>query len=274
MAKISTICLLSMLIWTIFPSRSRPIVPRRGSDLLKSATPRARPFIDRCAECLSRRASLFCGLPSQILLELNSIRQSALYPQGVLLFVEGEPARGLFVICTGQAKLSASSEGGKRITLRVVEPGEALGLSSVIANRPFQLSAETLLPSQVCYFPRSQFLGFMHAHPEVTVRVAEHLSMELHEAWQHTRLLSLAPCCRAKLAQFLLLRARQNGKPIPQGFRLPLNMTEEEIGEAIGATRETVSRLLTDFRRRHLIRVNGGSVVLAKPEELRAIATT
>jgi CRP/FNR family transcriptional regulator len=217
---------------------------------------------------------LFCNLPAHTFSKLASIRQSALYPPGALLFVEDEPPRGLFVLCTGQAKLTACAERGKRVTMRVIERGGALGLSSVISNRPFQLTAETLLPSQICFFPRLEFLRFLRAHPEIAVRIAEHLSAELHQAWQHTRLLSLTSCCRAKLAQLLLLRAGQNGKATASGLHVPLNMTGEEIGEAIGATRETVSRLFSDLKRRHLIRVNGGSIILLKPHELRAIATT
>ena len=246
----------------------------KGAELVKSSAPYGLHVVESCRNCSTHRSGLFCNFPAHTFSEFASIHQSALYPRGAVLFVEDEPARGLFVLCTGQAKLTACSERGKRVTLRVIERGEALGLSSVISNRPFQLTAETLLPSQVCFFPRLEFLRFLRAHPEVAVRIAEHLSAELHQAWQHTRLLSLTPCCRAKLAQLLLLRARQNGKATAQGLRVPLNMTEEEIGEAIGATRETVSRLLSDLKRSHVIRANGGSVVLIKPDELRAIAAT
>jgi len=205
---------------------------------------------------------------------MSSLRQILLYPQGALLFVEGEPPRGLFVLCVGQAKLQASSKEGKRITLRLVEPGEALGLSSVIANSPYMATAETLSPSQVCFFPRAEFLRFLQAHGEVSVQVSKYLSMELNKAWEQTRMLALAPSARAKLAQLLLLYAGQHGQTTAQGVRIPLNMTEEEIGESIGATRETVCRLLADFKRRRFIRVKGGSVLLVRPDELRALSAS
>lgn len=228
--------------------------------------------VDSCQHCSSHCSGLFCNLPAPSFSQLATIRQTALYPRGALLFVEDEPPRGLFVVCTGQVRLSASSERGKRITLRLAGPGEALGLSSLISNRPFELIAETLVPSQVCFFPQLELLRFLRGHPEVAMRIAEHLSAELHEAWQHMRLLSLSPCCRARLARFLLLRARDSSTATAQGLRIPLHMTEAEIGEAIGATRETVSRLLNEMKRRHLIQLRGGSVVLLKPDELRALS--
>lgn len=217
---------------------------------------------------------MFCGLPEETLRALHAFRQTALYPPGALLFVEGETPRGLFVLCTGQAKVSATSKEGKRITLHLVEPGEALGLSSVIANCPYQLAAETMAPSQVCFFPRAEFLRFLHANADVTVCIAEHLSRELHQAWEQTRLLTLAPSARAKLAQLLLTKARLHGQSTAGGTRVLLNMTEEDVGEAIGTTRETVSRILADFRRQRLIHMKGSSVTLLKPDKLRLLGST
>lgn len=242
--------------------------------MAKSPAPYGLTVVDACAGCLSRETSIFCGLPEETLRELSLIRQTALYPSKALLFVEDEPPRGVFVLCTGEARFSVCSGTGKRVTLRVVDPGEALGLSSVIANCPYQVTAETLVPSQACFFPRMEFLRFLHAHSEVSVRVAEHLSMELHKAWEQTRLFTLAPSAGAKLAQLLLICAQQHGQHTARGLRVTLNMTEEDIGEAIGTTRETVSRLLADFKRRGLISRRGSSLVIVNPDGVRTLSST
>lgn len=228
--------------------------------------------IDSCFTCVLREEGLFCRLPMETLRDLNLIRQTALYPESALLFVEGESPRGLFIICAGQAKLGANSTDGKSITLRMVEPGEIMGLSSVVANTPYPATAETVAPSQISFIPRQRFLQFLRTHSEVSVRVAEHLSMELHRAWGQTRLLALAASTRVKLAQLLLIWAGQHGQTTAEGVRVPLHMTQEEIGKSIGASRETVSRLLADFKRRRLIRVKSGSVVLLQPDGLRAMS--
>ena len=146
-----------------------------------------------------------------------------------------------------------------------------LGLSSLIASSPYAATAETLTPSQVAFIPARRFQRFLRAHPDVALHVAEHLSMELHKSWEQARLLALAPSTRSKLAQLLLEWASEHGKTDEEGTCVPFHMTHEEIGRIIGASRETVSRLLSDFKRRRLIRVKGGSVHLV-PDELRAAA--
>ncbi len=215
---------------------------------------------------------IFCKLSPESIGDLNSIRQNAFYLQGAMLFVEGEPPRGIFILCSGQAKLVASSKGGKTIGLRQVEVGEVLGLSSVIANGAYPVTAQTLAPSQVNFIPRNEFLRFLRDHADVSMRVAEHLSSELHKAWEQTRLLALAPSARAKLAQFFLAQATRQGRTTTEGIRVFLNMTHEEIAETIDMTRETVSRLLADFKRRGLIRVKGGVAVVLQPDALRALS--
>jgi len=228
-------------------------------------------LIEDCLACVWREDGLFCRLPADALRQLKSIRQTTVYPPGALVFAEGEKPRGLFILCSGQAKLTASSEEGRRTTLRLVQANEVLGLSSVIGNTPFPATAEILTAAQVAFIPRPQFLKFVQSQPEVAARVAEHLSLELHKAWEQMRLLSLLTSTRAKLAHVLLTWADLHGRSTEEGVQVPIHLTQEEIGETIGASRETVSRLLGDFRRRHLIRIQRGAIVLRQTEKLRAL---
>jgi CRP/FNR family transcriptional regulator len=173
-------------------------------------------------------------------------------------------------MCSGEAKLYVSSAEGQSLTLRVVERGEVLGLSSVIADERYPLSAETLSPSQVSFIPRLEFLQFMRANVDVAIRVAKHLSMELGKAWKQTGMLALAPDNHAKLTQFLLEWSEKHGQPTADGPRITLHMTHEEIAQSIGASRESVTRILSDWKHRGVIRVNGGTLTITKPLELQA----
>jgi len=190
-----------------------------------------------------------------------------------LLFVEGQPARGLYIMCLGEAKLYVNSAEGQSLTLRAVEHGEVLGLSSLIADEPYPASAETLCPSQVSFIPRLEFLQFVRANPDVALRVAKHLSMELSRAWQQTRMLALAPDTHAKLTQFLLEWAEKHRQPAADGLRIALYMTHEEIARNIGASRESVSRILSDWKQRGVIRVSGGTITILRPLELQSATT-
>ncbi len=228
------------------------------------------PIIESCLRCPTREEGIFCQLPHAALSTLNSLRQTSIYPKGVLLFVEGQPTRGLHIMCSGEAKLYVNSPEGQSLTLRVVEHGEVLGLSSLIGDEPYPNSAETLCPSQVSFIPRLEFLQFVRANPDVSIRVAKHLSMELSKAWQQTRMLALAPDTYAKLTQFLLQWAQKHGQQTPDGLRIALHMTHEEIAQSIGASRESVTRILSDWKHRGVIRVNGGTLTITKPLELTA----
>ena len=238
------------------------------------SSPYGLPILESCLACVVREQGLFCHLPPEALAELASLRETSFYPRGAVLFVENQEPGGLYILCAGKAKLAATSREGKSVTLRIVMPGEVMGLSCVMANSKYQSNAETIEPSEVSMVRRANFLRFLTRYNDAALRVAEHLSMELHRAWAQTRILALAPNARAKLAQALLLWGDRHGQPSTDGVRVPLNMTQEAIGETIGATRETVSRLLSEFQRKEWIRIKGGSVLLLDPAELRRTCTT
>ena len=126
-----------------------------------------------------------------------------------------------------------------------------------------------MCPSQVGFLPRLAFLQLMRAHPDVSLRVAKHLSMEISKAWQQTRMLALAPDTHAKLTQFLFEWADKHGQATADGLRITLHMTHEEIARNIGSSRESVSRILSDWKQRGVIRVGGGSITIPRPKEFR-----
>jgi len=239
----------------------------------QSPSPYGLKVVDNCLLCVMKEEGLFCRLAPAALRDLSSIRRNTLYPAGAILFVEGGSPEGIYILCSGEAKLFASSKEGRSVILRRVKSGEVMGLSSVTANAPFPVTAETLVPSQVSFIPRSDFLAFLHTHVEVFARVAEHLSMELHKAWEQTRMVALGMSARAKLAQLLMSWASDEGSETPEGRRIRVTMTHEGIAESIGASRETVSRLLADFERRGVIRAKGSAIVILRLGELSSLSS-
>src|SRR5271167_454212 len=99
--------------------------------------------IDSCFDCVTQGDGLLCQLPRNALNDLNAIRQNSFFPRGAFLFAEGESPRGVFILCSGQAKLTATSPDGQAVTLGVAERGEVLGLSNLLSNSPYLISAET-----------------------------------------------------------------------------------------------------------------------------------
>ncbi|MGA8269959.1 MAG: Crp/Fnr family transcriptional regulator [Candidatus Sulfotelmatobacter sp.] len=228
-------------------------------------TPYGLEVIENCLTCPLQKDRLFCNLPQGVLAGLDAISSSATYPKGAILFVEGQAPRGVFVICNGRVKMSASSLDGKSLILRIADAGEVVGLPGTISGKPYEATAEALEPIQANFIPREPFLEFLRTHGEVALRVAEILSDIYHATYREVRYLGLSGSAEGKLARFFLdLIADQddhNGSA-----RATLTLTHEEIAEIIGASRETVSRLFAHFKRKRLVEVHGATlVVMDKP---------
>ena len=136
---------------------------------------------------------------------------------------------------------------------------------------PLATSAETQTVAEISFIERADFLRFIAAHPRVLSAIAEVLSRELRDAWAQTRLLALDHRTETKLAQWLLGCVDRHGRQIRDGFAIRMTMTREEIGETLGMSRETVSRIFSDFKRRGIVRVLSTAALVVQPEPLRQI---
>ena len=209
-----------------------------------------------------REDHLFCNLPPDAVQRLNEIRSSATYPKSAMLFIEGQQPRGVFVLCTGKAKLSTSSSEGRTVITKISEAGDVLGLSATISNRPYEVTAEMIEPGQANFITRDALLHFMREYGEVAVRVAEQLSQNYYSAYEGIRTLGLTNSPAERFAKLLLgwtnTSVTNNGDPI----QVKLTLTHEEIAEIIVTTRETVSRLFSQFKKKQLLQLKGATLVI------------
>lgn len=237
----------------------------------RSPSPYGLEIIQSCLTCPAREDHLFCHLGPEALARLESIRQTSVYPKGAVLFVEGQPCRGLFILCSGKVKLSTSSSQGRSMIVGIAETGEVLGLSAAMSEGVYAVNAHTLEPTQVNFIPREEFLHFLQEQSDVAYRVARQLSLDLRRAYQQVSRIALAPTARAKLIGLLLEWGEREPQAAGKARRFQLRLTHEEVGEMIGSSRETVTRLLNDLRRRGLIQIKGAQVVLPDPARLAAL---
>lgn len=144
-----------------------------------------------CFDCARRSDRVFCDLSYDALREFDEIKALQTCPRGTLLFREGQPARGVFVLCTGRVRLSVCADDGGRITVRIASPGELLGLSAVLAGGSYEVTAEALDTLQVAQVRRKDLLHFLHEHREVCLQVVNMLSEDLHVAYSRVRTVGL-----------------------------------------------------------------------------------
>jgi len=242
--------------------------------LLPGGSPMRTPYgleiIENCLVCPHREDRLFCNLPETSVKALAAIASSAAYPKGATLFVEGQPARGVFILCSGRVKLSTSSADGKTLILRIAEPGEVLGLPATVTGSNYELTADIIEPAQANFIARTEFLNFLKENGEAALRVAQQLGETYHSAIAEMRTIGLSHSASEKLARFLLEWSATGSEEKGQ-VRIKMTLTHEEIAQMIGSSRETVTRLLAEFRRKGLLQIVGSTLILRSKADLETI---
>jgi CRP/FNR family transcriptional regulator, cyclic AMP receptor protein len=140
-------------------------------------------------------------MPSDELQDFDEIKSIMSYPKGSTLFAEGRPARGIYVLCDGRAKLSICSEDGKRLMLRVAGPGEILGLGASMSGTPHEVTAELLDSSQVVFIKRKELLKFLRDHRGVCMMTVQLLSQDLHGAYERVRSIGMTRTRRQRIVR-------------------------------------------------------------------------
>src|SRR6266571_3905579 len=204
----------------------------RGGELMRA--PYGLEIIESCLSCPHREDRLFCNLPPAAVQKLAAITSAAAYPKGAPLFVEGQSPRGVFILCSGRVKLSTSSADGRTLILRVAEPGEVLGLPATVTEKPYELTADVIEPTQANFISREDFLRFLGEHGEAAVRVAQQLGETYHSAIAEMRTIGLSHSAGEKLARFLLDLCADHDEGKGE-VKLTLTFTHEEIAQMIGA---------------------------------------
>ncbi|HEX7894854.1 MAG TPA: Crp/Fnr family transcriptional regulator, partial [Terriglobales bacterium] len=233
--------------------------------------PYGLPIVEDCMHCPLRKESWFCHFSNDLLSSFSASSYLASYPGGALLFIEGQMPRGVYVLCSSKVKLSTTSKEGKVLILKMVEPGEVMGLSAVISGEAFEITAETLEPSLVNFIGGDGLLRLMERSGELGLRSALAVSREFQSAYRDIHDLILARSSSGKLARLLLSWVSRDSTATHE-LRIHAPVTHEEIAQRIGASRETVTRLLSDLRKKDLIRLEGTTLVIKDRTALEAMA--
>ena len=151
-----------------------------------------------CLECADRPDRLFCDLPAEVLRAFDELKSIAVWPRETTLFREGALPKAIFVLCDGRARLTVSSESGRRLTVRTAMPGEVLGLSACLAGSPYEVTAELLDNARVATVKRRDLMHFLHDHREACMQVVNLLSQDLHLAYDRVRAVGMGKSRRPR----------------------------------------------------------------------------
>ncbi len=228
-------------------------------------------IIESCVGCKASRESFFCRFSPAVLRSVDEVSHHTIMPAAAVLFVEGQTPRGIFIVCSGIVKLSTTSKEGKVLILKQSEAGEVLGLSAAISGTNYEMTAETASECQLNFISRQDLMSLLQSESEAGVHAAVWLSREFQGAYRDIHDLVLARSSSGKLAR-LLLSCAPRGVQESQELHLRSVMTHEEMAQRIGSSRETVTRLLSDLKKKRLIRLEGATLVIRNRTGLEALA--
>lgn len=216
-----------------------------------------------------RRIPIFCMLEPTVLTKLAEMTHHQHYHERQIIFYRGDPGNAMYVLVAGAVELTLPSETGSEVLVARLRPGEHFGELAVLDGRPRYVTAVAAEPTQVLAIYREKLLEFLQRHAEASLQITLSLCVRLRHI---TELLSdmafldllsrLAKrlCELAGILQEATVEARE------------IRVSQEELAEMVGATREAVNKQLARLRETGLIQTGRGHVRILRPDRLRAIA--
>lgn len=211
----------------------------------------------------------FSGLSEPSIRAINQVARLKRRPKGAIVFFEEDAARGVYLLQEGRANVLTAISEGRTLVLRVAQPGDVLGLNSVLAGTSHTATVETLQPCRFTFIAREDFLKLIEEHNDACLYFAQRLGQDCQSAYDLIR--SMASRVPARLARFLLSCCGNECKE--EGIvRVKLSLTQEAIAQRIGSTRETVGRMLSSFRRRGVAEFVGTTLVVHNHAALQRLS--
>ena len=206
-----------------------------------------------------RRVALFSEMGNGEVEALARAFSPKTYPGGSPVIRESEQGDLFFVILRGEVKVFVDSPDGREVVLSHLQSGDFFGEMALLEGETRSASVTALTDCEVAVLPRSEFLAVLARDFSLTRKILQTLSARLRKANEVIESMALLDV-GGRLARYLLRLADESGQPPVEGYFVVTRPTHQEIANSIGATRETVTRMLKQFESRKLIRTKGSMV--------------
>ncbi len=206
-----------------------------------------------------RKVALFSELGNGELEALARAMTPRSVPSGSTIIRESEPGDLFFVILRGEVKVFVDSPDGREVVLSHLQTGDFFGEMALLQGETRSASITALTDCELAVLARAEFLAVLARDFSLTRKILETLTSRLRKANDVIESMALLDV-GGRLARYLIRLADESGQPAVDGFFLVTRPTHQEIANSIGATRETVTRMLKQFEARKLIRTKGSMV--------------
>ena len=214
---------------------------------------------------------LFQGLPPDALSRIVALGHPKQLLASEFFFNEGEPADAFFVLTGGRVKLTQLTPEGHQIVLRLIGPGEAFGGVGAFGEPTYPISAEAVEPSTALAWTSSTMRRLLESESALALNALQFVSDRLHDLQRRYRQ-AMTERVERRVARVLLRLIHDAGRRVDAGVEIDFPVSRQDIAEMTGTTLYTVSRLLSAWEERGIVRTGRQRIMLARPQVLLAIA--
>lgn len=215
-----------------------------------------------------RGATLFAGLDDEATSALMKFMNPRSLRRGTVLFHEGDAGDELYIVSTGKLKIGRESSDGRENLLSVIGPGEIIGELSLFDPGPRSTSVTAVSQSELLSLKHEDLTTWLNERPQAGMNLLKALAQRLRRTNETVGDLVFSDV-PGRVAKALLDLAARFSKPAPDGVLVAHDLTQEELAQLVGASRETVNKALADFAARGFIRLEARSVVILDMERMR-----
>ncbi len=226
-------------------------------------------IMSKCQQCIVREFSSLKALTKEELIHMSDCKTAKIFKKGETIFEQGEHVNGVFCVKDGVCKISKLSPNGKDQIVKLVKKGELLGQRSMISDEPANLTAVALEDMQVCFVPKNEILGFFNQNNKFSMNMMKSMCGDLKDA--DDMMVDMAQkTVKERLAHLLLYLEENFGTNADQTLKLQLS--REEIGSMIGTATESCIRLLSEFSKLELIKLDGKKIAIVNRTKLQSMS--
>jgi CRP-like cAMP-binding protein len=214
-----------------------------------------------------RRAPLFTALDESAAVSLRASMDAVKIAKGSILFKEGDDGEHLYIIIDGKLKLGTSSGDGRENLLSILGPGEMFGELSLFDPGPRTSTATAVTDAKLLSLSHEKVIPWLRQNPEVSLQLLTRLSQRLRRTNEAVGDLVFSDV-PGRVAKALIDLGDRFGKTTPEGLLVNHDLTQEELAQLVGASRETVNKALADFAGRGWLKLDGRSALIADVDRL------
>ena len=220
-----------------------------------------------------KQVPLFSDLPAEVLKRIDAVVLERNYKKGESIFLEGEPGEGLHFVRTGRVKIVKTAEDGREHIIKFLKAGEIFAEVLLFNHLPYPAASVAVEDSRVGLIRNEDLEKLILENNALALLLIRSLSQRLLYAQQKIKELALQDV-PARTAELLLRLSREQGKRDAAGKPLlELPESRQELAGLMGTSRETLSRTLSDFKRRKWISMEGNRIVLLQEEQLLELSS-